>query len=184
MQRVSTTDRQYDNTTIAFHWATAVLVVTQWLGAQTIDWFPRGYLRVDARSMHIISGALLGVVLGARVIWRLTKGRRLPLADKGLLNVFAKTTHFVLYTLVCSMVLVGLFLAWTRGDSIFNLFSIPALTPGDHSLADQVQDVHATIGWLILAFAGIHASAALVHRFFWHDGVFDRMVPPSWRDQA
>lgn len=184
MQAISTSARRYDTTTIVFHWVTAGLVLTQWFGAQTIDWFPRGALRVDARSVHITLGVVLGIVLAARLIWRSTEGRRLPAADTGFLHIVAKATHWALYTLVGAMVLVGLFLAWTRGDSIFNLFSIPAWKPGDHGLADQVQEVHATIGWLILALVGVHAGAGLVHRFLWKDGVLDRMLPQGWRGPA
>ena len=177
MQPVSNDARRYDMTTILFHWATAVLVVTQWLGAQTIDWFPRGPLRVDARSVHITVGVTLAVLLAARLLWRVTRGRRLPLADEGALNLVAKGTHWALYALLASMVLAGMFLTWTRGDSIFNLFSIPAYDPGNRALAHQVQEVHATIGWVILALAGLHAGAALVHRYLWHDGVLGRMLP-------
>ncbi len=177
MQPVSTGAQRYDAATMFFHWATAILVVTQWLGAQMIDWFPRGPLRVDARSVHITLGLSLAVLLAARVLWRLTQGRRLPLADTGALNVVAKGTHWGLYILLAAMVLVGMVLAWTRGDSIFNLFSIPAYDPGNKALPDQVQEVHATIGWLILGLAGLHASAALVHRYVWHDGVLTRMLP-------
>jgi len=177
MQPVTTTARRYDPLTMFFHWATALLVVTQWLGAQVIDWFPRGPLRVDARSVHITFGVLLAALLVGRVVWRLTGGRRLPLADKGALNVVAKGTHWGLYALLGAMVLAGLFLTWTRGDSIFNLFSIPAYDPGNKALRDQVQEVHATIGLLILGLAGVHAGAALVHRYLWHDGVLARMLP-------
>lgn len=177
MQPVTTGAKRYDSMTMFFHWATALLVLTQWLGAQVIDWFPRGPLRVDARSVHITFGVLLAALLAARVIWRLTGGRRLPLADKGALNVVAKGTHWGLYALLAAMVLAGLFLAWTRGDSIFNLFSIPAYDPANKDLPDQVQEVHATIGWLILGLAGLHAAAALVHRYLWHDGVLGRMLP-------
>lgn len=177
MQPVTTTARRYDPLTMFFHWATALLVVTQWLGAQVIDWFPRGPLRVDARSVHITFGVLLAALLVGRVVWRLTGGRRLPLADKGALNVVAKGTHWGLYALLSAMVLAGLFLTWTRGDSIFNLFSIPAYDPADKALPDQVLEVHATIGLLILGLAGLHAGAALVHRYLWHDGVLARMLP-------
>ena len=179
MQPVSDDARRYDATTMFFHWATAILVVTQWLGAQVIDWFPRGPLRVDARSVHIMFGLLLAALVAARVLWRLTRGRRLPLADKGALNLVAKGTHWGLYTLLAAMLLVGMFLTWTRGDSIFNLFTIPAYDPADKALPDQVLEVHATIGWLILALAGLHAGAALVHRYLWHDGVLARMLPRS-----
>ncbi len=177
MQPVSDDARRYDATTMFFHWATALLVVTQWLGAQIIDWFPRGPLRVDARSVHITFGLLLAALVAARVIWRLTRGRRLPLADAGALNVVAKGTHWGLYALLAAMLLAGMFLTWTRGDSIFNLFSIPAYDPADKALPHQVQEVHATIGWLILGLAGLHAAAALVHRYLWHDGVLARMLP-------
>lgn len=176
MEAVSARSR-YDHLTILFHWTTAGLVAAQWLGAQTIDWFPRGPLRVDARSLHIVFGVLLAAVLAGRIFWRLTRGRRLPLADKGALNILAKGTHWGLYALLASMVLVGMFLAWTRGDSIFNLFSIPAYEPGNKELPDTVQGIHATIGWLILGLAGFHAAAALVHRYLWHDGVLARMLP-------
>ncbi len=80
MQPVSPAATRYDAATIAFHWSTALLVVGQWVGAQVIDWFPRGPLRVDARSMHIIGGAMLAALLLARIVWRTTQGRRLPLS--------------------------------------------------------------------------------------------------------
>ncbi len=110
---------------------------------------------------------------------RLTAGRRLPRADGPVLSVIAKATHWGLYALITAMVLVGMALAWTRGDSIFNTFSIPAFDPGNRALVDQVQQVHATIGWIIVAVAGLHAAAGLFHRYIWHDGVLGRMLPTS-----
>jgi cytochrome b561 len=119
---------------------------------------------------------LLAVLLIGRVLWRSSRGRRLPLADSGFLGLVAKATHWGLYGLLAAMVLVGLALTWTRGDSLFNLVRIPAFDPGNHALADQIQEVHATIGWIILAVAGIHAAAALFHHFVWRDGVLARML--------
>ncbi len=177
MQPVNVTADRYDGRTMFFHWATAVLVVTQFVGAWTIDYFPRGPLRVDARSLHITFGTILAILLVARIVWRATGGRRLAPADGGALHLVAKGTHWGLYLLLLSMVSVGLFLAWTRGDSLYNLFSIPAFDPANKALSDQVQELHGTIGWVILGLAGLHASAALVHRFFWHDATLARMLP-------
>lgn len=129
MQSVSPQARRYDGLTIVFHWITALLIVGQFAGAWTIDLFPRGAWRVDARSVHITFGVTLALLLAARLLWRATRGRRLPLADTGALNVVARGTHWGLYALVVSMVTVGAVLTWTRGDSIFNLFSIPATAP-------------------------------------------------------
>ena len=95
--------------------------------------------------------------------------------------MIAKATHWGLYALLVAMLLVGMALAWTRGDSLFNLFTIPAFDPGNHALPHQVQEVHATIGWIIVAVAGLHASAALFHRYVWRDGVLDRMLLGSRR---
>lgn len=167
----------YDQATILFHWTTAVLVLIQWFGAQTIDWFPRGALRVDARSVHITLGLLLAMLLVARIVWRLILGRRLPPAEDGIRYVAAKAAHWGLYVLLLAMVLVGIVLTWTRGDNIFNLFSIPAYDPGNRDLPEQMQDVHATIGWILLAVAGLHTAAALVHHYIFRDKVLARMLP-------
>ncbi len=177
MQPVSPSATRYDTGTIWFHWVTAILVTLQWLGAQTIDWFPRGIWRTDVRSLHITLGVVIGAVLVARIIWRLSKGRRLPPADKGLLQVFAKSVHFILYALVAGMVMVGLALAWARGDNIFGIFTIPALDPGNTALRHQLGETHATIGWIIVATAGLHAGAALVHHYIFRDRILNRMIP-------
>ncbi|GAC1478560.1 MAG: cytochrome b [Acetobacteraceae bacterium] len=176
MQPVTTDAQNYDGITRFFHWATAILVVEQWLGAQVIDWFPRGPLRVDARSTHITFGVLLAALLFARVVWRLTRGRRLALADKGVVNVVAKGTHWGLYALLAAMVLVGMFLTWARGDNLWNLVSLPRFAPDQPGLSGEVQDIHATIGWIIVAFVGLHAAATLVHHYVWRDGVLGRML--------
>ena len=177
MQPVDTAARRYDARTMFFHWATAVLIAVQWLGAQTIDWFPTHTLRVDAKSVHITLGVLLTALLAVRIVWRLTQGRRLPLADHGALNVLAKATHWGLYALVAAMLLLGFIVVWTQGDNIFNLFSIPAYDPNNHDLGEWWQGIHGTVGWIILALAGVHAGAALVHRYLWRDGVLARMLP-------
>jgi cytochrome b561 len=173
-------DTRYDATTILFHWATAILVVVQWLGAQTIDWFPSGAFRVDARSVHIVGGVLLTFLLLARILWRIRRGRHLPpQPGHQALDLVAKAAHWGLYALMLAMVTVGMVLTWVRGDSIFGVFQIPAYDPGNHALADQIQDLHGTIGWIILGLAGLHAASALVHRYVWKDGVLERMLPSA-----
>ncbi len=169
---------QYDRRTIWLHWLTAVLVVGQWIGAHTIDWFPRGPLRVDARSTHILFGLVLLGIYAIRVIWRATDGRRLPAADRGVLHAIAKGTHWTLYGLIAVTLVLGVFNVWVRGDSIYNAFTIPAYDPADKALRATIQDWHATAANLILILAGLHAAAGLIHRYVWKDGVLARM---GWR---
>lgn len=97
MQPVSTGARQYDARTIALHWATAGLIITQWGIAQVIDLFPNVAPRVAVRSTHIVLGLVLVAVLLTRLAWRATEGRRLPAADRGALHVVAKATHWIMW---------------------------------------------------------------------------------------
>lgn len=177
MQPISLGEQRYDALTMFFHWATAVLILFQFIGAWTIDLFPPGDPRVDARSVHITVGVLLAAVVAGRIVWRVTGGRRLPPVDTGILELLAKSVHWVLYALLVAMILVGIGLVWARGDSIYNLFRIPALDPADRGLRHQVQEVHSVIGWIIIATVGLHAAAAMSHQFLLRDGVLDRMLP-------
>ncbi len=181
MQPVSHVANRYDGSMIAVHWFTAWLVVEQWLGAQVIDYFPRTPLRVDARSVHITLGATLAIILLGRLYWRATSGRRLWPADTGWLNAVAKVTHWRLFALLTAVVLVGILLTWTWGNSLFNLGSVPACGPGYKDLPDMSQEIHAIIGCLILGLAGLHTAAALAHRLIWYDGALGRMLPGQHR---
>jgi cytochrome b561 len=165
----------YDRRTIALHWITAALVVLAWGMAQIIDDFPRGALRVDARSVHMLFGVALAVVLALRIAHRAGAGRALPAADPGLLGVVAKSVHYVLYAVLIAQVLLGLTYATLRGDSIFGLISLPGTT--DKAMRDSVGDLHALLANIILAIAGLHALAALAHHFVWRDSVLRRMIP-------
>ncbi len=175
MQPVTDAAR-YDRRTIWLHWLTAGLVVAQWLGAQTIDWFPRGPLRVDARSLHVVGGLVLLAIFATRVFWRATSGRRLPAADRGALHVLAKATHWALYALIAATLTLGVLNVWERGDSIFNLFTIPSFAPDNKELRGTIEDWHGTAATFILILAGVHASAALLHRYLWKDSVLQRML--------
>lgn len=177
MQPVSPNARRYDTRTIFFHWTTVVLVAAQWALAQVIDDFPRGMPRVAAKSTHIVLGLVIAAVLLGRVLWRATRGTRLPPADRGALHVVAKLTHWGLYGLLAAALLLGMFTAWAQGDSIYGMFKIPAYMPGNPDLGDQVAGVHGTVVTALLILAGVHAAAALVHQYVWRDGLLRRMLP-------
>lgn len=169
---------RYDRTTIFLHWLVAILVATQWLGAQIIDWFPRGPWRIDARSMHIAVGVLLLLLLLARIAWRMTGGSRLQPLRTGPTDILARTMHLGLYLALFSMLFMGIFATWARGDSLFNVVTIPAYDPGNHALGERLVELHDDIGWIIIALVGLHAAAALVHHYIWRDGLLRRM---DWR---
>lgn len=184
MQPVDRTATRYDRTTIVFHWLTLLLIVSQWCIAQMIDWAPRGAPRVPMRSLHLTVGVILVVLIAARVIWRVTNGRRLPAADRGPLHAIAKATHWGLYALMAAALGTGLMLWWVRGDTWFFVFSVPKLDPSNKALAEFFDHWHPTLATAILYLAGLHAAAALVHRLLWHDGVLGRMLVRNKRTRA
>jgi len=166
----------YDSRTIWFHWLTAILVVGQWIGAKTIDMWPRGSLQVDAISMHITVGIVLGALVLARIWWRATDGRRLPEVGTGILPLLAKAMHWGFYLLIVAVVALGLTMLSVHSMSFFNLFMLPALT-SNRALFRSVHSVHDLLATTILIAAGLHAVVALVHQYVWRNGVLARMIP-------
>lgn len=171
---------RYDRMTIALHWAVAAIVVFQWSSGQTIDWFPKGDARVAARSVHIVLGATLTLLLALRIVWRTRYGSRLPRASEGVVGIAAQAVHYALYLLLVAIVMLGIAGTAERGDSIFGLFHIPRFGSyadvARHALANQIIDWHGLVANIILVMAGLHAGAALVHRFLFSDEVLQRML--------
>jgi cytochrome b561 len=168
---------RHDPVTVALHWVTAALVAALWTIGQTVDFFPNGPLRIDYRSIHILLGAILAVVVLTRLAWRLVPRVDLPPIDRGLLLVIARATHWALYVLLVVTVVLGVPYAWARGDSIFNIIRIPQMVPGDRALVHQIGDWHALAANALLIVAGVHAAAALFHHYILHDETLRRMLP-------
>ena len=168
---------RYDRFSILLHWLTAALVAILWTLGQTLDFFPKGAPKIDARSVHILLGVTLALVLLVRVLWRASAGRSLPLADAGWIGAVAKVVHYGLYVLVAVTVVLGLFNAWQRGDVLFDLYRIPQLIPGDVALRRTLGWLHGDFADLVLIVAGLHAAAALAHHYLLRDSVLRRMLP-------
>jgi cytochrome b561 len=167
----------YDPRTILFHWLTAALVVLQWVGAHYIDAFPKGPLRVDARSTHIAIGTALIVIILVRLAWRATGGRKLAPVRHVAVRYLAQATHALLYALLAVVLALGVANAWQRGDSIFNLFKLAPFAPGDASLKHAIETVHEQFANVLLIVAGLHALAAIAHEFIGRDRILRRMIP-------
>jgi len=176
-QPAETQGLRHDSVTIALHWTTAILVVLLWLIGQTIDFAPEGALRVDYRSIHIVLGLALGVVVLARLVWRTTRADVLAPIDHGVLLLIARVTHWALYALLVLAVALGIATAWIGGESIFNLFSIPSFDPRDRATVRMIHGWHALAANAILIVAGLHAAAALFHHFILRDTTLRRMLP-------
>ena len=176
MQPSSKSVLRYDAVTISLHWLTVILIVVLWTLGQTIDFFPRGAPRVDARSVHIVLGVSLGVVWCIRLIWRLSAGRHLPPATTGLLQIAATGVHWLLYAGIAAAVTTGIIFAAARGDDFFGLFKLPQLIILDQASRHNLGELHDKFATGLLILAGLHALAALFHHYVRHDDTLRRML--------
>ena len=167
----------YDRTTIMLHWATAILVAIQFLIGRTTNLLPRGPLRVDIWSMHVLFGFALAGVVVLGMLWRATGGRRLPSPNRGVLHLIAVATHRLLDLLLLIMIALGITDVFAHGFSLFNLWHFPKL--GSDEFLRSVNAWHGLIANIIVTVALLHSAAALFHHYVIKDGVLRRMWPTS-----
>jgi cytochrome b561 len=167
---------RHDDTTILLHWLTAILIALLWTIGQIIDWFPRGTPRISVRSTHILLGAILLGVLLVRIAWRVRRGSRLPAAEPPWVGLLGKATHYALYLIVTSTLVLGVLNVWARGDKFFGLFAFPKLVTGNDGFKSTVEDLHSLSANILVSLAVAHALAALAHHFLRRDGVLRRML--------
>ncbi|MFF7397388.1 cytochrome b [Achromobacter sp. NPDC008082] len=169
----------YDRMTITLHWLTAVLVVGLFALAEIWSFLPRGTpTRKLLQSLHISFGLAFAAVFVVRVVWRLSRGRRLPRAASGLLGVASTGVHGLLYLLMATQIVLGFLFRWAQGEpfAFFGLFNVPTLIAIDHEQRRFIGGLHDTVAWIIIVLALLHALAALFHHYFLRDGVLRRML--------
>jgi cytochrome b561 len=180
-QAIRTTARHhYDRISIAFHWLTAILVVTLFALAETWGFLAKGTpLRSALQSFHISLGILLAAVVIGRIVWRCMRRGQMAPATTGVQEVAAKTVHMLLYVLLCTQVTLGFLFRWSQGTEpfrFFGLFSIPHVVV-DPAWRSTIGGLHNNVAWAIILLAGLHAFAALAHYFVLKDRVLGRMLP-------
>ena len=166
----------YTRGMVVLHWLTALLIAAAWLGAQVIDWFPRGQ-RPPVVSLHMLAGTAVGVSLLARAMLRFGGQTRLPPPEPGLLERIGHATHILLYLLMAVVVLAGFANAWARGEALFGVLSLASYAPTDRTLRRSIGGLHELAANAILIVAGLHAAAALFHHYVLRDSVLRRMLP-------
>jgi cytochrome b561 len=169
----------YDTTAKAFHWVIVALLVIQYPIGWLMPDIHRGMTPGDPMIWHISIGSVILVLIVARLIWRLTH----PIAPESSLAPWqrfaAGAVHGLIYVLVLLTTLSGWLFASARGWSIswFFVWPMPMLTGEDRALGQAINGWHQIFEWALLVAIGLHVGAALVHLFYYRDGVVRRMLP-------
>lgn len=125
----------------------------------------------------------LGIAILLLVIVRLTNRLRhapppLP-ADLPAIQVFAaKASHWLLYTLMFAMPLVGWSMLSAGGYPVimFKGFTLPPIAPHDATVYAVLRGAHTWLALLLFATVLMHLAAALFHAWIRRDGVFASMT--------
>jgi cytochrome b561 len=168
----------YDSFAITLHWLTVVLVLVEFVLAETWSWYarPTRHLMVAA---HMSFGILLSAVIIVRVIWRLIPGHQVAPAVSGVVELASKAVHYLLYVMLAAQAVLGFVLRWGGKESMsfFGLQIPPLMPPMSRGAHGLVGDAHHWNGWAIVVLAAGHAAAALYHHYVVRDAVLTRMAP-------
>jgi cytochrome b561 len=170
----------YDKVAIALHWITAVLVLTNFVLAESWDYFAKP-TQQSMQSLHISFGVLLTATIIVRLVWRLLPGHQVPSLEIGWVRRASKGAHYLLYALLIAAVVLGFLLQWSRGHPV-SFFGLDI--PGPYGqqarpVRHQIQELHNYVAWTIIVIAALHAAAALYHHYVLKDRVLARMFPPA-----
>jgi cytochrome b561 len=160
------------------HWTIVALLLVQYSIGWLMPDVHRGPPGVPM-SWHISIGTVIFALIVARFMWRLTH----PVAPESSLppwqRITSEAVHWLLYLLVLLTTLSGWLFASARGWTVswFFVLPLPTLTSGSDSLVKTLDGWHQNFMWALLIAAGLHTFAALVHLFYYRDGVMRRMLP-------
>lgn len=163
------------------HWLTVILVALAWGLGTFEDVLPKGPARAAGLFVHISAGLAILSVLVVRLVWRL--GDPPPLHEPTALGVWldraGRLVHIALYALLVAAPVTGIVLQFARGNALplLGLAEIPSPWGADRAFAGSVKDVHEILAHTLVALAGLHAAAALVHHWVLHDRTLMRMLP-------
>lgn len=174
---------RYGAGAIALHWTMFLLVVVVGtLGLLHDDW-------PDATqafwiNVHALAGLLLWALLIVRLWWR--SGHKPPPlpADSGTFTRrLSGPVHWSLYALLFVIPIIGVVTFVYHGRVFdFGLFQFDPGVKKNRAIFHPTEDIHGYLAYALFGLAGLHALAALWHRFVRHDGVLARMWPSGTKD--
>jgi cytochrome b561 len=171
---------RYGGIAQAFHWITAILVVTAFIyGPGGSEQRVYSTARDFDRRLHETLGLCVFALTMLRVLWRTVDVRPDPPLVPLWMGIAAKATHYALYVLLFALPLTAITGAWLEGHPLTLLggFEIPPVLRLSHDVGATIATVHTWLGDAILWIAGLHALAAIYHHTILKDGVLASMLP-------
>ena len=172
---------RYTRTAIALHWIIALAVLAQIAFGWYLQTVPR--LTPDRTifvNFHKSTGIVIGLLILARLAWRLThKPPPFPASMPAWEQSAARVNHALLYVCMIVMPVAGYTASnFSKfGVKFFNAVLLPPWGPDDRAIYAVFNAVHVTTSYIFVALIAVHVGAALRHLFSPRYGIFRRMLP-------
>lgn len=131
-------------------------------------------------DLHRSFGALVLMLTGARLLWRLYAPAPPPVAGLPAWQAFAaRHTHHLLYALLFAVPLMG----WAGTSAfgarieVFGLFELKPILDRDRDLAVTLLGLHGALALTLCAVLAAHVGAAVHHHAVRRDDTLRRMLP-------
>ncbi len=170
--------QRYGSGAIALHWSMVVLIVAVGVLGLLHDSWPK---RTQAFwiNVHALIGLLVWLLVIVRIAWRRRHAPPpLPPQVGEVSRRLSAPVHLLLYALMFVIPMLGIVtFVWHARAFDFGLFRVDFGVRSNRAVFHPTEDLHGYLAYALFALAGLHALAALWHRFMRHDGVLERMWP-------
>jgi len=181
--------KEYDFLSRAFHWITAIVVVTAFiLGPGDFGQITRQGIDPATRGdivWHESLGIFVFVMTVMRLLWVMF--RPLPPQTKmpSWMQVTGTLVHVALWILLLALPTTAILSLGSESHPLTLLWGVRVdklSVIANSSIAKLADwgDVHKFLGDTIVWIAGFHAVAAIFHHVILKDGVLSAMLPYRW----
>ncbi|KAF1725193.1 cytochrome b [Pseudoxanthomonas japonensis] len=167
----------FDGLARLLHWCMALLIVVMlFIGVGMVSSLS---LRPALIDLHRPLGIAILLLALLRLVhrWR-SPPPPLPADLPRLQAVAAKASHWLLYSLMLAMPLLGWAMLSAGGYPVHMVgtLRLPPLFPQDPALYTWLREAHGALGFALFALVLLHLTAALYHAWVRRDGVFGSMA--------
>ncbi|MEO6248704.1 MAG: cytochrome b [Sphingomicrobium sp.] len=166
----------YGAATVAIHWLSALLIISQIIIGLAFADMPKGPARMDLFGWHKTIGVVILLLAVGRLAVRLANPPPpLPAMIPHWQRVSAVWTHRLLYFFILVLPLTGLMIISDHAVGGMTMLNFGIPFPVVPILIPDA--VHGLLAWGLIGLLGLHVAAALKHQFMDGPVVSRRMSP-------